>query len=77
MQAMITSIQKIVGIGSSDGVTLPAKELKRHGIKRGDSVEVIVRPVIERSTTADQAVIDSARKILHEYKQDFDNLAQR
>ena len=74
---MITSIQKIVGIGSSDGVTLPAKELKRAGIKRGDEVEVIVRPVRKRASKDDQVVIDAAKQILQDYKQDFINLAQR
>ncbi|MBL8121693.1 hypothetical protein JNM87_03015 [Candidatus Saccharibacteria bacterium] len=74
---MITSIRKIIGIGSSDGVTLPAKELKRAGIKRGDEVEVVIRPVSKRANIADQAVIDAARKVLHTYKRDFDNLAGR
>lgn len=74
---MITSIQKIVGIGSSDGVTLPAKELKRANIKRGDEVEITVRPVPKTVGNDDQAVIDAAKKILDDYRQDFQNLAQR
>lgn len=74
---MITSIQKIVGIGSSDGVTLPAKELKRANIKRGDEVEVTVRPIHKTTANEDQAVIDAAKKILDDYRQDFENLAQR
>lgn len=74
---MITSTQKIVGIGSSDGVTLPAKELKRANIKRGDEVEITVRPIRKNVPTEDQAVIDAAKKILKDYKQDFKNLAQR
>ncbi len=74
---IITSIQKIVGIGSSDGVTLPAKELKRANIKRGDEVEIIVRPVRKRVSKDDQVVIDAAKQILADYKQDFKNLADR
>jgi antitoxin component of MazEF toxin-antitoxin module len=76
---MITSIQKIVGIGSSDGVTLPAKELKRANIKRGDEVEITVRLVRARRVVKndDQAVIDAAKKILRDYRQDFQNLSQR
>ncbi len=42
---MITSIQKIIKIGSSDGVTLPAKELKRANLKAGDEVKITVEPV--------------------------------
>jgi antitoxin component of MazEF toxin-antitoxin module len=74
---MITSIQKIVGIGSSDGVTLPAKELKRANIKRGDEVEISVRPVRKSAGNDDQAVISAAKKILRDYRQDFQNLSQR
>ena len=74
---MITSIQKIVKIGSSDGVTLPAKELKRENLKRGDEVEIIVRPVQKRTNETDKVIIDTAKKILEEYKQDFLNLAKR
>ena len=33
---MIHSTQKIIRIGSSGGVTIPAKELKRQNIKIGD-----------------------------------------
>jgi len=42
---MIQSIQKVIKIGSSGGVTIPAKELKRQNIAYGDEVEVIVRPL--------------------------------
>lgn len=74
---MIKTTQKIIGIGSSDGVTIPKKELKKLGAKRGDEVEIIVRPLQKRTNTADQKVIDAAKNILYEYKQDFKNLADR
>ncbi len=73
---MIQSIQKIIKIGSSGGVTIPAKELKRQNIAFGDEVEVIVRP-LHASNSGDQKVIETARGILNDYKQDFENLAQR
>ncbi|HET9098698.1 MAG TPA: AbrB/MazE/SpoVT family DNA-binding domain-containing protein [Candidatus Saccharimonadales bacterium] len=73
---MIQSIQKVIKIGTSGGVTIPAKELKRQNIAFGDEVEVIVRP-LHNKTNADQAIIDSAKKILSTYKQDFNNLAKR
>jgi len=72
---MIKSIQKIITIGSSEGVTLPAKELKRHNIRPGDEVKVTVEAV--KKPNEDQAVIDAAKKILKDYKQDFHNLARR
>jgi antitoxin component of MazEF toxin-antitoxin module len=73
---MIQSIQKIIKIGTSGGVTIPAKELKRQNIAFGDEVEVIVRP-LRKITNDDQAVIEAAKKILTTYKKDFDNLAKR
>lgn len=73
---MIQSIQKVIKIGSSGGVTIPAKELKRQQIKFGDEVEVIVRPL--RSTNSeDDKVLQAAKEILQDYKKDFVNLAKR
>ncbi|HUC95806.1 MAG TPA: AbrB/MazE/SpoVT family DNA-binding domain-containing protein [Candidatus Saccharimonadia bacterium] len=73
---MIQSIQKVIKIGSSVGVTIPAKELKRQNIKFGDDVEVIVRP-INNSGNSDQEVIKTAKDILKNYKKDFENLSKR
>jgi bifunctional DNA-binding transcriptional regulator/antitoxin component of YhaV-PrlF toxin-antitoxin module len=73
---MIQSIQKVIKIGTSGGVTIPAKDLKRQNIAFGDEVEVIVRPLRNVSDN-DQAVIEAAKKILSDYKKDFSNLAKR
>lgn len=73
---MIQSIQKVIKIGSSGGVTIPAKELKRQNIAFGDEVEVIVRP-LRAASGEDKRTVEIAKKILDEYKQDFQNLAQR
>jgi bifunctional DNA-binding transcriptional regulator/antitoxin component of YhaV-PrlF toxin-antitoxin module len=73
---MIKSIQKVIKIGTSGGVTIPAKDLKRQNITIGDEVEVIVRP-LRNNRGDDQAIIASAKKILSTYKKDFDNLAKR
>ena len=73
---MIQTIQKIIKIGSSGGVTIPAKELKRQNISFGDEVEVIVRPLYA-SSAADSKVLKAAKRILQTYKKDFQNLANR
>ncbi len=73
---MIQSIQKVIKIGSSGGVTIPAKELKRQNINFGDEVEVIVRP-LNKASNKDQDVIKVAKDILNTYKKDFDNLSKR
>ena len=73
---MIQSTQKVIKIGSSGGVTIPAKELKRQNIKFGDEVEIIVRP-IRASSIEDQKVVKAAQSILDSYRTDFKNLADR
>ena len=73
---MIQSIQKIIKIGTSGGVTIPAKELKRQNIHFGDEVEVIVRP-LNSTNPNDQDVIDAAKGILDKYRSDFVNLSKR
>jgi bifunctional DNA-binding transcriptional regulator/antitoxin component of YhaV-PrlF toxin-antitoxin module len=73
---MIQSIQKVIRIGSSGGVTIPAKDLKRQNIAFGDEVEVIVRP-LHSTNSNDQEVLTAAKKILHHYKKDFENLSDR
>ena len=73
---MIQSTQKIIKIGSSGGVTIPAKDLKQQNINIGDEVEVIVRP-IRTKDSKDSDVLLAAKKILAEYRQDFTNLAKR
>jgi bifunctional DNA-binding transcriptional regulator/antitoxin component of YhaV-PrlF toxin-antitoxin module len=73
---MIQSIQKIIRIGSSGGVTIPAKDLKRQNIAFGDEVEVIVRP-LHKTSSEDQKIVSAAKEILNDYRKDFENLAKR
>lgn len=73
----IRSIQKVIKIGSSTGVTLPAKELKHAGLKPGDEVDVTIRKTKPHRDADDKEVLAAAEKILADYKQDFKNLANR
>lgn len=57
-------------------MTIPAKDLKRQNIAFGDEVEVIVRP-LHNTSSEDQKVIAAAKKILSDYRKDFENLAKR
>lgn len=70
-----TTTQKIIKIGTSRGVTLPAKELKQLGVKEGEDIEVVIRKKTTDAST--QEVVDAATSILERYKKDFKNLAQR
>jgi len=71
----ITTIQKVIKIGSSRGVTLPAKQLKLLGVKEGDEVEVVLRKRTEMAS--DKEVVEAAEKILEKYSKAFTNLANR
>ena len=74
---MIHSIQKIIKVGSSAAITLPAKDLKHENLAIGQDVEVFVRSVPKHQTASDQSVLETAQKILDAYRQDFENLAKR
>lgn len=71
----ITTIQKVINIGSSKGVTIPAKDLKRAGIKPGDEVEISVKK--PQSLAQDAEVLHAAKDLLRRYDKDFKNLANR
>ena len=72
---VITTIQKVIKIGSSRGVTLPARDLRALGIRDGDEIEVTVR---KRSEAADDnQVLKTASSLLRRYKEDFSHLAKR
>ena len=71
----ITTVQKIIKIGSSQGVTIPAKELRALGVQAGDELEIIARPKTKH--TSDTTVVKTANVLLDRYDQDFKNLAQR
>lgn len=73
----IRTIQTLINIGTSKGVTLPAKDLKYENIQTGDELEIIVRKRKPSEDTTNDEVLESARKILREYQQDFKNLADR
>ncbi|QQS19350.1 hypothetical protein IPL85_03610 [Candidatus Saccharibacteria bacterium] len=70
-----TTIQKAIKIGTSRGVILPAKELKRLGVKDDDELELIVRKKSNAATN--EEVITAADDILREYRTAFQNLANR
>lgn len=71
---MIRTIQKIIRIGSSKGVTVPAKQLKQLGVEVGDEVEVTVKKVQPESS--DQ-VTKEYQQFVAQYGETLENLADR
>lgn len=72
---MIQSIQKIIRIGSSGGVTIPAKEMKRQNIKFGDEVKISIEPVKNDRNHAQ--LMSEYEKFVKRYGQTLKNLADR
>lgn len=70
-------VQKIIQIGTSAGVTIPKKQLEQMGLGVGDSVEITIKRTSNGKHSEDQSVIEAAKKILQDYRQDFQNLAKR
>lgn len=70
-----TTIQKTRKIGTSRGVLLPAKELKRLDVQDDDELELIVRK--KTIVASDKRVLETANNLLKRYSKDFKNLAKR
>jgi len=73
---MIKSIQKVIRIGTSAGVTIPAKEMRRQNIKFGDEVKITVEPAPKVKST-DEKVIKEYALFTAQYGQALKNLADR
>lgn len=71
---MIESTQKVIKIGSSGGVTIPAKEMKRQGITFGDEVKVTVEPIKEAKH---DKLMEEYEQFVKQYGQTLKNLADR
>jgi len=68
----ITTIQKIIKIGSSQGVTIPAKDLRALGVEAGKEVKITVEPIEKKSNIADDYEAFKAQ-----YGETLKNLADR
>lgn len=74
----ITTIQKVIKIGDSNGVTIPAKDLKRAGISAGDSVEVSFKLVSGSQPNAHEVeVVEMTQRLIARHQKALDNLSQR
>lgn len=73
----ITTIQKVIKIGSSRGVTLPARDLRALGIRDGDEVRLTVeqvKPVKQTNKLSLRQDYDDFKK---QYGETLKNLADR
>ncbi|MFV0484862.1 MAG: hypothetical protein ACK5MU_01360 [Candidatus Saccharimonadales bacterium] len=73
----ITTTQQIIKIGSSAGVTIPAKQLKQLGGAVGDKVRISFEKVEETPNDDTVAFVALTQKLLKRHEQALKNLADR
>ncbi|MCD8561529.1 hypothetical protein LRY29_00415 [Candidatus Saccharibacteria bacterium] len=71
----MTTIQKIIKIGSSKGVTLPAKQLKQLGVDINDEVRITIESVGRSDPQA--TLMSEYRTFVEQYDETLKNLADR
>jgi hypothetical protein len=72
---MIETEQKLIQIGSSDGITLSKKDLARLGAKRGDLLRVRVEMV--NKPDKHKALLSEYDAFVEQYGQTLKNLADK
>lgn len=71
---MIESTQKVIKIGSSGGVTIPAKDLKSQGVSFGDEIKLKWEPV---KKNGQEKLMKEYEQFVKEYGQTLKNLSDR
>ncbi len=72
---MIETTQKLIQIGSSEGVTLSKKDIARLGAKRGDTLKIQVELV--KKPGKHEALLHEYDLFVEKYGQTLKNLADR
>jgi hypothetical protein len=75
INSMIETTQKIIQIGSSQGVTLSKKDLLRLGAKRGDTLKLTVQLV--PGGEKQEKLLSEYSTFLSKYGQTLKNLANK
>jgi antitoxin component of MazEF toxin-antitoxin module len=71
----ITTTQKIIKVGDSLAVTIPAKDVRRLGVTNGDELKVsFEKPQIDNHKVE---VVELTQKLIKRHKKALDNLSQR
>lgn len=74
----IRSIQKVIKIGSSAGVTIPANDFRHLDVNFGDDVEVTIRPLKKAASHAHtEEVVAITQKLIKRHNKALQNLSKR
>lgn len=72
----IRSIQKVIKVGDSLAVTIPARDARHYGIKAGEELEIIAKRPAELDDHTVE-VVELAQKLIARHKKALKNLSQR
>ena len=73
----ISSTQRLIKVGSSYAVTIPAKEVRLNNLKLGTEYDMVLtehKSSVDSHTTE---VVDLTQKLIARHKTALDNLSQR
>ena len=74
----IKSIQKVIKVGSSLAVTIPAKDAKFYGLQPGDTLEFSwKRPEGESAKNHAEEVVALTQQLIKRHQNALDNLRDR
>lgn len=73
---MIQNTRKIIKVGSSGAVTIPAKEMKSLGLSYGDEIKITVEPVAKIAPETVELVA-LTQKLIKRHKTALKNLSQK
>lgn len=73
----ITSIQKVIKVGSSLAVTIPARDAKRSGIVAGEEVKIEVTPLVAETPEQAQKLTTEYEAFKLQYGETLKNLSER
>ena len=72
---IMTTIQKIIRIGSSKGTTIPSKHLKELGVDIGDEVRITIEPLAKE--LPHKQLLREYGIFVEKYDETLKNLADR
>jgi len=73
----VTAIQKIIKVGSSGAVTIPAKDMKSMGVSFGDELKVSFEPASSKPDKHTLEVVELTQNLIKRHKKALKNLSQR
>jgi antitoxin component of MazEF toxin-antitoxin module len=73
----ITSTQKVIKVGDSLAVTIPAKDAKAAGVEVGSQVSISIKPVVTRASEVAKNLEAEYEAFTAQYGSTLKNLADR